>query len=287
MKKKNLLLLVPITLSAALFLGYRAWDSLRTDDTPPQISISEESIQLSVSDPSSILLQGVTAQDSRDGDVTDSLLVERIAKTDGSGAIEVTIAAFDRSGNVAKATRTARYTDYQSPRFTLNRPLLFSYGSSFDLLAAIGAEDPADGDIQHRIRATSLDDTTVSSIGDHQVEFRVTNSLGDTVRVTLPVTVYYADTYGLKVELTDYMVYLKTGSDFNAEDYLLQAIRGNASVSLEGGMPAGYSVRITGDANTAVPGVYPVDYTVTHTQQATGGTQCTSGFSRLIVIVEG
>ena len=287
MKKKNLLLLVPITLSAALFLGYRAWDSLRTDDTPPQISISEESIQLSVSDPSSILLQGVTAQDSRDGDVTDSLLVERITKTDGSGAIEVTIAAFDKSGNVAKATRTARYTDYQSPRFTLNRPLLFSYGSSFDLLAAIGAEDPADGDIQHRIRATSLDDTTVSSIGDHQVEFRVTNSLGDTVRVTLPVTVYYADTYGLKVELTDYMVYLKTGSDFNAEDYLLQTTRGNASVSLEGGMPAGYSVRITGDVNTAVPGVYPVDYTVTHTQQATGGTQYTSGFSRLIVIVEG
>ena len=286
MKKKNLLLLVPITLSAALFLGYRAWDSLRTDDTPPQISISEESIQLSVSDPNSILLQGVTAQDDRDGDVTDSLLVERITKADGSGAIEVTIAAFDRSGNVAKATRAASYTDYQSPRFTLDRPLLFSYGSSFDLLAAIGAEDPADGDIQHRVRATSLDDTTVSSIGDHQVEFRVTNSLGDTVRVTLPVTVYYADTYGMKVELTDYLVYLKTGSAFNAKDYLLQATRGNVSVSLQGGRPDNYSVRITGDVNTGVPGVYPVDYTVTHTQQATGGTQYTTGFSRLIVIVE-
>ena len=286
MKKKNLLLLVPITLSAALFLGYQAWDSMRTDNTPPQISISEESIQLSVSDPNSILLQGVTAQDDRDGDVTDSLLVERITKADGSGAIEVTIAAFDRSGNVAKATRAASYTDYQSPRFTLDRPLLFSYGSSFDLLAAIGAEDPADGDIQHRVRATSLDDTTVSSIGDHQVEFRVTNSLGDTVRVTLPVTVYYADTYGMKVELTDYLVYLKTGSAFNAKDYLLQATRGNVSVSLQGGRPDNYSVRITGDVNTGVPGVYPVDYTVTHTQQATGGTQYTTGFSRLIVIVE-
>ena len=287
MKKKNLLLLVPITLSAALFLGYRAWDSLRTDDTPPQISISEESIQLSVSDPSSILLQGITAQDDRDGDVTDSLLVERITKTDGSGAIEVTIAAFDRSGNVAKATRTARYTDYQSPRFTLNRPLLFSYGSSFDLLAAIGAEDPADGDIQHRIRATSLDNTAVNSVGNHEVEFRVTNSLGDTVRMTLPVTVYAADAYGLELDLKNYLVYLKPGSSFDADHYLDTVRRGLNSVSLTDGIPSNYSIRTSGEVNTSRPGVYPVDYTVTYIQPTVDGTQYISGIARLIVIVEG
>ena len=286
MKKKNLLLLVPITLSAALFLGYRAWDGLKTDSTPPQITISEEALQLSASAPRSSLLQGITAQDDRDGDVTDSLLVESISMTDGSGTIEVTVAAFDRSGNVAKTTRTASYTDYQGPRFSLNRSLTFAQGSTFDLLGAIGATDALDGNIQHRIRATSMDDASVAAAGSHKVEFRVTNSLGDTVRLNLPVTVYSADSYGLNVQLTDYLIYLKSGSTFDPEDYLLSATRGINTVSLEDGIPENYSVRTTGNVDTKTPGAYPVDYTVTYIQETATGTQYISGLSRLIVIVE-
>ena len=287
MKKKNLLLLAPITLSAALFLGYRSWDGIRTDKTPPQISISEEALQLSVSDPKSALLRGITAKDDRDGDVTGSLVVERITMVDHGGTIEVTLAAFDHSGNVAKATRTAQYTDYKSPRFSLNQPLLFAYGSSFDLLAAVSANDPLDGNIQHRVRATSLDDTAVTTSGDHQVEFRVTNSLGETVRLTLPVTVYTAGNYGLDVSLSQYMIYLKTGSTFNARSYLAAVRRGLDEVSFENGTPENYSVRITGEVNTAVPGVYPVDYTVTYVQQTAAGTNYITGISRLIIVVEG
>ena len=286
MKKKNLLLLVPITLSAALFLGYRTWDGLRTDNTPPQISISQETLQVSVSDPRSALLQGVTAQDDRDGDVTDSLLVENITMEDSTGTVTASIAAFDQAGNVVKATRTIRFTDYRGPRFSLSRPLLYPYNTSFDLMTAIGADDPLDGSITHRIRADSLDDSAVTSLGDHQVEFRVTNSLGDTVRLTLPVTVYSDDSYGLSVQLTKYLIYLKTGSSFDPDDYPLSASRGMTTDSLTGSMPAGYSIRITGDVNTKIPGVYPVDYTVTYVQETNTGTQYISGISRLIVIVE-
>lgn len=287
MKKKNLLLLVPLTLSAALFLGYRAWAGLQTDKTPPQISISGEALQLSVSAPKSDLLHGITAEDDRDGDVTGSLVVEKISMTDSDGTIEVSVAAFDGAGNVSKATRTARYTDYQGPRFTLNRSLTFAYGSNFDLLEAVGATDPLDGNIQHRIRATSQDNTSVSSVGNHEVEFRVTNSLGDTIRATLPITVYSADAYGLTVELKNYLVYLKTGSAFDAEQYLRQVTRGISTASFQDGTPAGYSVRISGDVNTGIPGVYPVDYTVTYVQPTVDGTQYISGIARLIVIVEG
>ena len=286
MKKKNLLLLVPITLSAALFLGYRAWDGLRTDNTPPQISISQETLQASVSAPRSSLLQGITAQDERDGDVTESLLVENITMDDSNGTVIVSVAAFDRAGNVAKATRTAHYTDYQRPRFYLNQAMLYPFNTTFDLMNAISAEDPLDGDIQHRIRATSLDNTAVTHLGDHQVEFRVTNSLGDTVRLNLPVTVYSADSYGLNVQLTDYLIYLKSGSTFDPEDYLLSATRGINTVSLEDGVPENYSVRTTGNVDTKTPGAYPVDYTVTYIQETATGTQYISGLSRLIVIVE-
>ena len=286
MKKKNLLLLVPITLSAALFLGYRAWDGLKTDSTPPQITISEEALQLSASAPRSSLLQGITAQDDRDGDVTDSLLVESISMTDGSGTIEVTVAAFDRSGNVAKTTRTASYTDYRGPRFSLNRSLTFAQGSTFDLLGAIGATDALDGNIQHRIRATSMDDASVAAAGSHKVEFRVTNSLGDTVRLTLPVTVYESSVYKVNLTLTDYLIYLKTGSTFDPEDYLDTAEYANSTFSLQDGIPSGYSIRTEGNVNTHLPGVYPVDYIATHIRQTANGPEYINGIARLIVIVE-
>ena len=286
MKKKTPLLLVPIALSAALFLGYRAWDGLQTDRIPPQITIGEESLQVSVSDPKSALLQGITAQDDRDGDVTDSLLVESISMLDSDGTVEVRFAAFDQSGNVSKQTRVVHYSDYQGPRFSLNRPLLFVHSSSFDPLDAIGATDPLDGNIQHRIRAISKDSTAVTTLGSHELEFRVTNSLGDTIRLTLPVEVYSANTYGLSVDLKEYLIYLKTGSSFNARSYLSQVHRAANTISLENGTPADYSLRIVDEVNTNVPGVYPVDYYVTHTQLTNGGTQYTTGFSRLIVIVE-
>ena len=287
MKKKNLLLLAPVALSAALFLGYRTWDDLRTDNTPPEISVTGESVQVSVSAPKSALLQGITAQDDRDGDVTDSLLVEKITMLDGDGNLEVSFAAFDQSGNVSKGKRTARYTDYQAPRFYLNQPLLFVYNSNFNLMNAIGATDPLDGDIQHRIRANSQDDSTISTLGDHEVEFRVTNSMGHTVRMALPVTVYSADSYGLNLELTEYMTYLKAGSSFDAESYLAAISRGMNTVTVEGTLPAGYSLRTSGEVNTRIPGIYPVDYTVTYVQETAGGTQYISGISRLIVVVEG
>lgn len=286
MKKKNLLLLAPIALSAALFLGYRTWDGIRKDDTPPVISVSMDNLQVSVSEPRSALLQGITAQDDRDGDVTHSLLVENISMIDNSGAIKVTVAAFDDSGNVSKTIQTARYTDYQPPRFFLNRPLLFAIGSGADMMAAITAWDDLDGDIQHRIRATAQDAAATNTLGDHEVEYSVTNSLGDTVRLTLPVTVYSGDHYGLSLTLKEYLIYLKTGSSFEARDYLSQVKRGLETISFEDDTPNGYSVHIEGDVNVDVPGMYPVDYTVTYVQQTSAGTQYITGISRLIVIVE-
>lgn len=287
MKIKNLLLLVPITLSAALFVGYQTWDGTRTDLTPPEFSISQETVQVSVSAPKTALLQGITARDDRDGDVTDSLLVEKISMLDGEGTVEVSFAAFDRSGNVSKGTRTARYTDYRGPRFYLNRSLAFASETGFDLMAAVNADDPLDGNIQHRIRATSQDDSAVNNLGEHRVEFRVTNSLSDTVRLTLPVLVYSGEEYSLGVVLSDYMVYLNKGDTFDARSCLSQVKRGQDVVSFEDGTPDGYAVRIDGEVNTAAAGVYAVDYIVTNIQQTATGNRYTSGISRLIVVVEG
>lgn len=290
MKKRNWLILLLIGLCLAVFLGYQALDRIRTDKKAPVITFSEEPLQLSMADPEAALFQGVTASDNRDGDVTASVIVERIQLTQSDGSILIKYAAFDHSGNVAKAERTARYTDYERPRFTLSSSLLFEEKSNLNLMNIIGASDPLDGNIRHRIRATSLDDSSVAGLGEHEVEFRVTNSLGDTVRLTLPVEVFAEDIHTLDLALTNYLIYLDAGSSFDARQYLRSVTWNQETISLDEEIPPSYAVKIDGDVNTRVPGVYAVDYTVTHTvinEYNPGNSQVRTGCARLIVVVEG
>ena len=289
-KRTTIFLLALMLLCAVVFAGYRIVDRIRSDETPPQITVSTDVFRLSVSDPKELLLSGVSAADSKDGDVTDSLLVENIQLLDGSGRISVSYAAFDHAGNVAKATREAAYTDYVRPRFTLNQPLLFRSGLSFDVLSILGATDALDGNIQHRIRATSLDGSSISAMGVHEVQFQVTNSMGDTVSLVIPVEVYDPTLYDAELDLTAYLVYLRTGDSFQKTDYLKSFTYLGDTTALGGNLPAGFSLKTDGNVQTDVPGVYPVDYYVTYTDANTLRPELTREYvshSKLIVVVEG
>ena len=279
-----------IILCLVIFGAYRAVRQISADTEAPKITVDTKQLEVSVQDDKSALLQGVTARDNRDGDVTASLLVENIRLLDKAGTVTVTYAAFDKAGNVAKAERQVQYTDYESPKFSLSDPLIFVQNSNFDILSIISAQDVIDGDIQHRIRATSLDESSVATLGNHEVQFRVTNSLGDTVEQVFPVEVYAAGTYEAGLTLTQYLVYVPVGSSFRAESYLEDFTLNRETTSLRGGLPDDFSLRTSGKVNTDTPGVYPVAYTVTYTPENQGNAQMVrkyTGYSKLIVVVEG
>ena len=285
MKKWKSICLVLIVLCLAAFYGYRAVDRITTDTQAPQITMSGQ-LQVSVGDPKTALLQGVTAQDKKDGDVTASVLVERVRLVDSDGTVNVTYAAFDKAGNVAKAERQVQYIDYESPRFTLNGPLAFQQNSGFDVLSVVSVEDMLDGDITHRVRAASVDKNSITSLGTHDVEFRVTNSLGQTVKLCLPVEVYPAGTYQGSLELTDYLIYLPVGTRCDAKSYLGKFTQGTDTTVLNGSLPGDFSLRTTGSVDTGTPGVYSVAYEVTY-NKADGVSSAYTGYSKLIVVVEG
>lgn len=282
MKKRNWLYLILIALCLGAFLGYRAIDRINTDRQAPVITFSGETLELSVSEPVSAFLQGVTATDHIDGDVTASLVVESVGLADSSGTVNVTYAAFDAAGNVSKAERQARYTDYESPRFSLSKSLTFTEYSGFDIFQIVSVEDLIEGDISHRIRITSLDESPISARGTHEVELRVSNSLGETVKLILPVEVYPAGTYDAVLELTDYLVYLPAGSDFDAQSFLYTFTGSGGKVSLTSGLPSAYTLRTEGTVDTDTPGVYSVEYRVTKTD----GEILHTGYAKLIVVVE-
>ena len=74
---------------------------INRDNTPPVITREEEIIyEETMADEE--LLQGVTAMDGTDGDVSHTLVVEKVTVNPNSGKAVVTYGVMDRSGNIAK-----------------------------------------------------------------------------------------------------------------------------------------------------------------------------------------
>ena len=280
-----------ILAALAVFVGYRQYDAIKSDVGAPEISINDtQTLQISVQTPKAELLQGVTAVDRHDGDVSDKLVVESMHLMDADGLIEVGYAVADKSGNVAKATRMVQYTDYESPKFSLSAPLIYEVYEDFDIMRSVFAQDVVDGDIQHRIRATALGEESIMSQGVHEVHFQVSNSLGDISEIILPVEVIETGTYAADLTLTDYLVYLPQGAIFRPEEYLDEFIYRAKSTSLRNGLPHNFFIEVTGAVQTQTPGVYHIEYLVTRVvQHATNPEldQMYSGYSKLIVVVEG
>ena len=271
--KKALLALV--LLCCAAFAVYQYMSGQRVDREPPQITMEQDELSLSVKDPQEKLLEGVSATDAQDGDVTDSLVVESVRGIVSDKRFTVTYAAFDAAGNVTKAQRTVCYTDYTSPRFVLTAPLIFREGVSIDVFAPLDAKDVFDGSLKDRIKGTLVSgESQVSQAGDYTVEFRVTNSLGDTAYLTAPVQVLPAGSSGAELELSSYITYLKKNAEFIPEYYMKDLIVNGQTVSLSNaGAPS-----ISSNVDMTKSGTYWVDFAVPYGQY--------TARTRLLVVVE-
>ena len=63
-------------------------NELQRDHTPPVIQSVNDVVELSVSDDESRLLEGLTASDNRDGDITDNIIISSLSHfTEKSGAV--------------------------------------------------------------------------------------------------------------------------------------------------------------------------------------------------------
>ena len=263
MKKIKIFSIILFLFSAAVYAGGRVYDGAVTDHTPPVIT-GEGLIQASVADPEEKLLEGMRAEDDRGGDVTESLVVQSISGFDEEGRRTVNYAAADSSGNVGYYSRQLEYTDYRMPTFSLSAPLRFPMGTSFNICSGISAESSLDGNLSNNIKYNLDRTVSASAPGTYQIEFRVTDSAGNTSYLPTELEVYDPRDEQLEVTLTSYLVYLNVNDSFRASDYFQE--------SEAGGEPD-----IESNVDTSQAGTYYVDYTVTE--------DGLMGKSRLIVFV--
>ena len=293
MRRMRLLLLVFFLVVFAVFMFTSIRDYVTSDYVAPEITAGSEQMSLSVNDTDEALLQGMTAQDNLDGDVTDSIVVVSKSKFIARATRNVSYAAFDKSNNVGTYVRKLVYTDYHSPRFVLSEPLRFVAGnSSYDYLRHMRATDCLDGNLSSQIKITMGDTETASESSSKQsIHFLVTNSAGDSSSLVLVATYEDFESYSkASPALTDYIIYIKTGEKPNYRSYL-EGIwtAGNTRKFSDLGFNPDEDISIDDSkVNYKRPGVYTVTYKLTRgTPMADGGTYRTDfGTASLFVVVE-
>lgn len=244
-----------LVLAALAVLGANGAVILRLrglDATPPEIHMDSELVEVSISDDASAYLAGVTARDNRDGDLTDQVMVEHISQFVGDSTVKVTYAVFDKAGNAATAVRDLKFTDYTGPEFQLLQPLRYYVGGRVMLLDRLTASDPLDGDITGKIRISSQN-LSNDVPGIYYLGVQVTNSLGDTHVLQLPVQILEQKDGAPEIRLTQYMVYVEKDGEFDPRDYLNE-------VRDRGEYVSGSKVEIFSPVDTATEGTYEVTY---------------------------
>ena len=281
----------------AVYFGIFEWRAKqREDSSGPVITMEEDTITVSVSDDESALLQGITATDRKDGDVTDSIVVESLSSFISDARRTVTYAAFDSDDHVTRKSRSVVYKDYTKPEFRLTHPLQFPTNTK-ELLSGLTIKDSIDGDITSSVKFLPQGEFSVETPGTYQVEFRAINSAGDVIIMNAPLVIYDPGSpRGPQITLTDYLVYLEKDSDFHPENYL-DTIKLNREYDIVPGegnydmdpqpkderiVVGTNHIEIENKVNMGAPGTYTVTYSRT---VDAGNQEMVTGSVQLIVVV--
>lgn len=219
----------------------------------PVFSCTESVLELNVSDGREGLLQGLTAHDSTDGDLTDRIMVASTSYFTQGGKTKVKYVVFDSHNNSTTFTREVVYKDYHSPRFHLHTPLVYELGSNVDFLTYLQAIDPLEGDISKRIKVVTSQVSNYSA-GKFPVALEVTNSYGITEKLQLWVAVVQKNSQTATIYLDDYIAYLEPGVRFDPYRYI-------TGVKKKDGTALNVSdVKVLGGVDPTKPGYYELTY---------------------------
>ncbi len=239
-----------------IYAGTKLYTATALDTTPPMIQYTDSLVEVSVQDPESALLRGITAVDNEDGDLSDQVMVTSVSQLITADTARVYYIVFDSSDNMATASRTVRYTDYEKPKFRLTKPLVYTMGDNVTLLDRLTATDRLDGNVSHNISVTSQN-VDFYTPGVYDVTVQVSNSLGDFTSLPLKL-VLNAEEELPEIRLKHYLLNLKEGDNFVPSYYLLGVYNAEGELIADA-----TEVEITSPVDTSKPGSYNVRYTYT------------------------
>ena len=256
MRRIRLLSFIVMLAVSGLYIMNKRIQYNRYDRSLPEISFEQDVLNVSVKATEKDLLKGVTATDKKDGDITDTIIIESMSNLLENNERIVTYVAFDNDNHVGKAERRIRYTDYEKIRFSLDAPLGSNVSGDATLeqiLAPLHAIDSIDGDISDQI---ILVDSywTITNAGYDVATYtvQVTNSCGQVEELTLSFKeMASGQQYGSNAEitLTDYLIYAKVGDQIHPRTYVESVTSNGYEYDMD-------YVNVETDLDTTKPGTY-------------------------------
>ncbi len=295
MRRSHLFTIFLFFITLALFAGISIHEKLIKDHSMPQIHMDSDSVELSVKAEEAEILKGVTADDKKDGDITDSLTVETMTNFIEKGRRNVTITAADKDNHVSKVTRKLIYTDYTSPKFSLKGPLRFKINETEEnIMEVISVTDVLDGDLTRNITAHADKKMSIDKAGDYPITFTIMNSAGDVVELPVTMTLFDPkDENGVPViELSQYLLNVDKGAQIGFWNYVKSirmngrtyergedgVLRRNGSDDAEDVITQD-KVAVDSPVDTGKAGTYEVTYKITDDDGKSGSV-------RLVVCVQ-
>lgn len=241
-------ILTILSVIASLLLWFR---SIKMNERPVIYCSIEGDIEVPSSASDAELLKFATAEDSKDGDISDRIIVERKNYFVSKGITSINYAVCDSDNNVVKIAKNVRFTDYCSPKFTVNSDFIVYAGTNIDFSNIVGAVDVYDGDISDRVKVISSTYNNAFA-GEYPVNCKVTNSFGDTSDISFNAIVVDDDPNIKRIRLNNYIFYTNIGETIDFEANIK---------SLNGGSKANLSID-SSEFKPEKPGVYSVYYKI-------------------------
>lgn len=199
-----------------------AFLQLSQDTTPPEIKIEERDITYTEGDSYEGLLEGVSASDKADGDLTSEVFVNKIVLTDAHAAV-VYYGVMDESNNVGMARRRVNYRSAdEAANEAPDEPAQETAGEAgaADGTNPEGGEPaPLEANGPRPVMALNVEQMTVPVRGEFDPLSVVQGAVDDKDSLEMLYQNIHVDgEYDLKVPGTYELRYYVTDSDGNASD---------------------------------------------------------------------
>lgn len=138
------------------------------------------------------VLEGISAVDYEDGDLTPNIQVDGTVDTEKAGQYVLTYTVEDSKGAKFTIDRVITVQDNNAPTINVEKSVTLDYQSEFDALEGVTASDKEDGDLTEKVKVVS-NNVDTNKVGEYKVVYEVEDAYG--LKTTETVTV--------KVEVSD------------------------------------------------------------------------------------
>ena len=240
---------ITLTVIAVILTVLSVLTVILSDSKGPKITVEQRSITYVNGDDKTSLLDGVSAYDAVDGDVTVSLIVKDITVLNSGDTAKVTYAARDNNNNISEAYRIVTYVDSDENYSEPDDEAMFQEAVEEEVIQeeetsenteAESVDNPADEALQE------TDEPTEEVKEEPQEEEKPE----EPEKPQPKATDNKSEDKTPKITLKQKTVNINVGQTFNPSDYIKN--KENAS-----------SIAIDGAINVMAPGTYPLTFKVT------------------------